>query len=102
MAGLVEKVLLLGLGALTLTREKVTQFVEELVKEGEIKPDESRNLANVLIAKGEAEREELRKLIREELRKARGAKPVSRQEFEALTKKVDELAARLDKKAKSQ
>lgn len=102
MAGLIEKTLLVGLGLLTLTREKVTQFVDELVKEGEVKPEESRTLANVLIAKGEAEREELRKLVRAEVKKVRGAQPVSRKEFEELSKKVDELAARLEKRAARQ
>lgn len=102
MAGVIEKTMLLGLGLLTLTREKVTQFVDELVKEGEVKPEESRNLANVLISKGEEEREELRKLVREEVKKIRGARPVSRQEFAELSKRVDELAARIEKKAARQ
>lgn len=98
MAGLIGKTLLVGLGLVALTREKVTQFVDKVVKEGEVKPGESRTLANVLIAKGEAEREELRKLVRAEIKRVRDARPVSRKEFEELGKKIDELAARLEKK----
>jgi len=100
MAGLIERGFLLGLGALTLTREKVTRFVDELVREGEVKPEESKGLVDKLVAKGEEEREELRKLIREEVRQARAAvTPASRQDIEELSQKIDELAAKLEGKA---
>jgi len=76
MVGLIEKSVLAGLGVLTLTRDK-------------------------LVARGEAEREELRKLVREELDKARASvTPVSRQDIEELNRKLDELAAQVEKLAK--
>jgi polyhydroxyalkanoate synthesis regulator phasin len=71
MVGLIEKSLLAGLGALTLTRDKVKQFVDKLVEEGEVKPEEAPGVVDRLVSRGEAEREELRKLVRDELDKTR-------------------------------
>jgi polyhydroxyalkanoate synthesis regulator phasin len=97
MAGLVEKSLLLGLGVLTLTRDKVAQFVDKLIEEGEVKPEEAPGIVDRLVARGEAEREELRRVVKQELDKARASVPrASRKDIEALSQKIDELAARID------
>lgn len=94
MAGLIEKTFLLGLGVLTVTREKIREAVNELVESEELKPEEAQELVDVLVAKGERERQELRGLVQQELDNVR---PVSRKEFEALSQKVDELGAQLEK-----
>jgi polyhydroxyalkanoate synthesis regulator phasin len=94
MAGLIEKSLLLGLGVLTLTHDKVVQFVNKMVEEGEVKPEEASSIVDRLIARGEEDREALRKLMREELDKIRGTVPVaSRKDVEELHQKIDELTA---------
>jgi polyhydroxyalkanoate synthesis regulator phasin len=93
MASLLEKTVLLGLGVLTLTRDKVKEAVDELVEEGQVEPEESPRIVDVLVSKGEKEREELRKLIRQEVE---SVKPVARREFEELSRKIDELIARLE------
>ncbi|RLC75947.1 MAG: hypothetical protein DRJ03_21840 [Chloroflexi bacterium] len=94
MAGLIERGMLAGLGVLTLTRDKVKQFVDKLVEEGEVKPEEAPGIVDQLITRGETEREELRKLVRDELDKARFV--VSRKDVEALSQKIDELTARIE------
>ena len=97
MAGLIERGMLAGLGVLTLTRDKVKQFVDKLVEEGEVKPEEAPGIVDQLITRGETEREELRKLVRDELDKTRFV--VSRRDIEALSQKIDELAAQVEKLA---
>ncbi len=100
MAGLIEKSLLAGLGMLTLTRDKVAQFVDKLVEEGEVRPEEAPNIIDKLVDRGKAEREELRKLVRQELDKARASVPViSRKDIEELNQKIDELAAKVEELA---
>lgn len=99
MAGLLEKTLLMGLGVLTLTREKVKQAVDELVEEEEVEPEEARRLVDTLVAKGKQEREGLRKLVREELDSVR---PVTRKEFDQLNQKVDQLLARVEELAEGE
>ncbi|HEY66474.1 MAG TPA: DUF47 family protein [Caldilineae bacterium] len=100
MFRLIERSFLLGLGVLTLTKERVIRFVDELVKEGAIKPEESQELVDKLVAKGEEEREELRKLVRQELEKALASiTPASRQEIKELNRKLDELATQVEQLA---
>jgi len=97
MAGLIERGLLLGLGALTLTREKVSGFVDKLIEEGEVKPEEAPGVIDRLVSRGEEEREALRRLVRQELDKTRASvTPVTRQDIEALNRRMDELANKLD------
>jgi len=96
MAGWIEKSLLLGLGVLTLTRDKVKQLVDRLVEEGEVRPEEAAGVIDRLTARGEQEREELRKLVRQELDRLT---PVSRREIEELGCKIDELATRVEELA---
>ena len=96
MAKWIEKSLLLGLGVLTLTRDRVVRFVDELVEEGEVRPEEAPGVIDRLVARGEEEREELRKLVRQELDRVT---PVSRQDIEELNRKIDELAARVEELA---
>lgn len=90
---LLERTFLFGLGLLTLTREKVVQFVDKLVEEGEVRAEEAPKVVERIIARGEEEREALRKLVRQELERWA---PASRQEVEELRKKVDELTRRLE------
>lgn len=101
MARLIEKSLLLGLGVLTLTRDRVVQVVNKLVEEGEVKADEAPSVIDKLVARGEEEREELRKLVRQELDKLRIGMPLaSRKDIEGLSQKIDELAAKVERLAK--
>ncbi|MDY7079777.1 MAG: hypothetical protein SXV54_23070 [Chloroflexota bacterium] len=97
MTRLIEKSLLAGLGVLTLTRDKVTQFVDKLVEEGEVKEEDAPGIIDKLVNRGQEEREELRKLVREELDKARiGLPRASRKDIEDLSKKIDELATQIN------
>jgi len=93
MAGLIERGMLAGLGVLTLTRDKVKRFVDKLVEEGEVKPEEAPGIVDKLVERGETEREELRKLVRQELDRVT---PTSRQDIEELNRKIDELAGKVE------
>jgi polyhydroxyalkanoate synthesis regulator phasin len=100
MAGLIEKSLLFGLGVLTLTREKVVQFVNKMVEEGEVKAEEAPSIVDRLVARGEEDREALRKLMREELEKMRlNVPPASRRDIEELGQKIDELTVKIEELA---
>jgi polyhydroxyalkanoate synthesis regulator phasin len=97
MAGLIEKSLLLGLGVMTLTRDKAVQVVNKLVEEGDVKRHEAPNIVDKLVARGEEEREELRRLVREELDKHHLNVPLAtRKDIEELSRKIDELATKIE------
>jgi len=98
MSSIIERTVFLGLGVLTMTRDKVAAAVDELVKAGGVEAEESRKLIDELLAKGEQEQKELKKLIKQELDRLRTTVlPVTKEEFEALSKKIDELATRVDR-----
>ncbi|HDQ71998.1 MAG TPA: hypothetical protein ENN19_07865 [Chloroflexi bacterium] len=97
MARLLEKSMLLGLGVLTLTRDKIAKTVNELVEEGEVKAEEAPNVIDRLVSRGEEEREELRNMVQEELDKVRVNVPLAtRKDIEELSLKIDKLTAQMD------
>jgi polyhydroxyalkanoate synthesis regulator phasin len=96
MTNILERTLLMGLGVLTLTREKISEAVNELVAVEEVEPEEAPKLVDALVAKGETERQALRDIIRQEVDRL---KPVTRKEFNALNQRLDALAERVEQLA---
>ncbi len=94
MAGLIDTFLSLGIGALSMTRERAQKLVDELVKKGEVRLEESKALIDKMVSRGEEERAELRKLIKEELERAKTGL-ATRKDIEELSAKIDALAEKL-------
>ena len=69
MTSLLEKSFLAGIGLLSMTREKAQDIIEELSKEGDVQKNETKQWVDELSARGEEERQALRKLIRDEMKK---------------------------------
>lgn len=86
----------LGLGALTLTREKAEALINDLVKQGQVAPNESKEMLQKIIQRGEQEREALSELIQEQLKNwSERFDLAKRQELEELRMRVEELEQRL-------
>ncbi|MEW6173916.1 MAG: hypothetical protein AB1510_12810 [Bacillota bacterium] len=62
-----RKVVLVGIGALSLTKEKAEQLVKELAEKGHVTTDEARSFVKELLDRGQRERETLQKAVREEV-----------------------------------
>ena len=69
MKTLLEKGFLAGIGLLSMTREKAQQIIEDLSHEGEVQKGEVKQWVDKLSDRGEEERQALRKLIRDEMKK---------------------------------
>jgi polyhydroxyalkanoate synthesis regulator phasin len=69
MKTLLEKGLLAGLGLLSMTREKAEKLMDELSHEGEVQKGEVKQWVDKLSDRGEEERQALRKLVRDEMKK---------------------------------
>lgn len=67
LADMVRRSMLLGLGALSLTKERAERLADELVKKGEMTRDEARNFVDQVVEKGKQEKEEIKKAVKEEL-----------------------------------
>ena len=87
-----RKMFLMGIGVMSLTREKGEQLFNELVERGEMSKDEARSFVNDAVERGEEERKATRSFIKEELEKIKGELPfISRAEFEDSKKRVADL-----------
>jgi polyhydroxyalkanoate synthesis regulator phasin len=69
MTSLFEKGFLVGIGLLSMTREKAQQVIEELSHEGDVQKGEMKQWVDQLSDRGEEERQALRKVIRDEVKK---------------------------------
>lgn len=69
MKTLLEKGFLAGIGLLSMTREKAQKIMEDLSHEGEVQKSEVTQWVDQLASRGEEERQALRKLIRDEMKK---------------------------------
>ena len=67
MKGLIKKSLMIGMGALSLTREKAEKIVRELEEKGEVTSDEAKQFINELEERGEQERSAVKKVVATEL-----------------------------------
>jgi polyhydroxyalkanoate synthesis regulator phasin len=69
MKTLLEKGFLAGIGLLSMTREKAQEIIEDLSHEGELQKNEVKQWVDQLSERGEEERQALRKVIRDEMKK---------------------------------
>lgn len=99
MKELVRKAFTLGWGAIALTREAAEKLVDELMKKGEMSQAEARELVNDLLERDKKEREEVQKVIRQEMALVLGELNLpSRDDLLRLEEKVDQLLQRGEEK----
>ena len=70
MSNLIEDSVNLGLGLFAYSRERIEEFVEELVEKGHIKRTDARQFAMDLVKKGEEQKQEIQRIVREEVKQA--------------------------------
>lgn len=94
MEQLLKKVLLLGMGATVLTREKIDNFLEELSKSPEkVTVDE---LLSTLIRRGEETRGELERKIGERLEKIiEQTNLATKEDIKRLERKIEDLERKI-------
>ena len=67
MKDLLKKGLALGLGLAVISKEQIEKFVDEMVNKGEVSANESKELVENLVKRGQEEQQELNKKIKEQL-----------------------------------
>lgn len=97
MRELLEQGVLMGLGAVALTRETAQHLVDEMVKRGQAQREEASELVDKLVKRGERERDALRKLIRSEVEGALKALNLpTRSELRAIERRLDAILHHLE------
>jgi polyhydroxyalkanoate synthesis repressor PhaR len=106
MADVLKKAMLAGIGAVVLTKEKVEELVDELIKKGELKQEDRAKFVRELAEKAELRSREVKKWVDETVKMAMSKMKMAKtEEVEDLRKQVDDLTksiARLEKKLKEQ
>ena len=98
MFELFKKSVLLGMGAVTLTREKAEALVDELIKKGELAREERTTAIDEFLKKAEEEEKVLRGKISAEIEKAVTKLGLpTKKDVERLEKKIDDLAKKIAK-----
>jgi polyhydroxyalkanoate synthesis regulator phasin len=94
---LLEQSVLMGLGAVSLTRETAQNLVDEMVKRGQAQREEASEMVEQLIKRGEKERNALRRLIREEVQEVlKELQLPTHADMKAIEKKLDALLQKLE------
>jgi polyhydroxyalkanoate synthesis regulator phasin len=94
---LLEQSVLMGLGAVSLTRETAQNLVDEMVKRGQAQREEASDMVEQLIQRGEKERNALRKLIREEVHEVlRELQLPTHADMKAVERKLDAILQKLE------
>ncbi len=86
----------LGLGAASLTKEKIEAAIKELVERGEVTQEESRTLMAELVERGRRQKEEISGFVAKELQRLASELPFApKSEVAALRSRIEALERRL-------
>lgn len=90
---LLDDILSASLGLLFYGKEKAEELVDLLVEKGEMQRDEASKLVNRMVEKGKAEKERYQEQIHEKIVTTIREKLITKEDFRRLESKVDELIA---------
>lgn len=96
MLELLKKTYLMGLGLTTVTREKLEEIVDELIKRGEIAEQDRTHVLQDLLDKAREQQQRLGQTIRENVRKVVQELGLpTRTQFQELERRVKALEDKL-------
>lgn len=106
MVDLVKKAMLAGIGAFAVTKEKVEELVDDLIKKGEMSKDERAKFVRELVDRAEARSQEAKKWVDQRVKVSMSKlKMAKAEDLEALNKQMADLTkaiSRLEKRLKTQ
>jgi len=92
MTDLVEKIILSGLGVLTITRKKAEEIAQELIKEGELCDSDEAKFVKDLMEKTKSSKTEIEEKIEKVVEKTLMKLNIPTQkELKQIDKKIDKL-----------
>ena len=95
----IKKLSLFGIGALALTEEKINDIAKELIDKGEINREEGKKFVRELIEEQKKQKEEIENKISEAVKERLGKSKTELQEdIKRLEKKIDNLDEELKKR----
>jgi len=103
MIDTMKKLGLFGLGMYAITEEKIDEYVKELVENGDFNKEEGKKFVEDLLEKQKQQQEDLEDKISSKVQEVFGKSDLaSKDEIEALQKKIEDLEALLKEKEKEE
>lgn len=94
---LIKRAFYLGLGALSITKEKAERLIDELEEKGEMSKEEGKEFLEEVIKKGEEQKNEIHGMISESINEFKNDfGGVSRAEFMALEERIRKIEEKLE------
>ena len=92
----IKKAMLLGLGLISLTKEKAEEIDDDLIKRGEVSREEKFKMMDELLREAERKEEELTGKINETVQKTiTQIGLVSKKDLEAISERLAEIEKRM-------
>ena len=92
MSDIIDKAFLAGLGALSLSQEKVEGFFDDLVKRGEMSQEEKRGMLSDLLKSVEERKTELGEFVQKEVQQILKSLDIpTREEINKLKEEIERL-----------
>jgi polyhydroxyalkanoate synthesis regulator phasin len=99
----IKKLGLFGLGMYAITQEKVDELVKNLVEEGEFNKEEGKKFVEDLIEKQKQQQKDFEQAVSEKVQDVFGkADLATKEEINALHKKIEDLETMLKEKMKDE
>ncbi|WP_440953736.1 phasin family protein [Methanococcoides sp. FTZ1] len=103
MIDTMKKLGLFGLGLYAITEEKIDEYVKELVEKGDFNKEEGKKFVEDLLERQRQQQEDLEDRISAKVQEVFGKSDLaSKEEIEALHKKIEDLEELLKEKTKEE
>ncbi len=90
-----DKLMLAGLGAMSMTKEKAEEIFDEYVEKGKAEKEHRAGFVKDLMDRAEKSKKDLEKLISEQIDKALGKQPMAtKEDVKRIEEKLDKLLNR--------
>ena len=90
-----DKVMLAGLGAMSMTKEKAEQIFDEYVEKGKVQKEHRAGFVKDVMDQAEKAKDDLEKVISEQVEKAMTKQPMAtKDDIKRIEAKLDQLLAK--------
>lgn len=101
MFDMFKKMSLFGIGIVTLTQEKIEEFTQEMIKQGEMGKEEGKKFVKEVLSEKEKQLKEIEEKINERVREnIKKSGVVMKSDITALERKIEKLEKTIQSMAK--
>lgn len=89
---ILRKIGLIGIGVISLTQEKIEEFIQEMIKKGEISKEEGKKIVKEMLSEKEKQLKEMEDKINEKVKECIKKSGIATEsDINELKKRIEEL-----------